>query len=133
MKLKSLGLCEVCRESVSQIGSYVKLSATRWAHGQCFGDERYKAGVADGREQVVREIENARRVKEESDQRAEVERRARESAMAERRLEVQERERVNKVEAQRAMPLPPKFSPPPKEPEAPAKSRFELLDLDEEK
>lgn len=139
--------CVYCTQLISEIGAYVKLTASKYAHLVCHNQAVSAATrVAVEQEQAAQRAEQELREARERQEQAE-----RERAREERRAEVAERERTNRIEAQRAMPLPPRVSaereeaarraiaegksvvlPAPGEvPERP-KSRFELIEMDDE-
>lgn len=145
MKIKSWPCVFKCRNPVTEIGAYVKLSAGKYGHLNCYAEVVSKAACED----LLQEQAQAKRELEAREQREREEQAARERALAERRLEIQERERVNRIEAQKALPLPPRVSAAEREEAArraiaegrsvvlgdkvPERKpdRFELLDLDE--
>lgn len=127
--------CELCGETVTELGSYMKLTSTRYAHGQCYTDAQYARGVADGRKEILDEQREAAERQAQREKAEREAREAREKAEAERRAEIAERERVNRIRAQQAMPLPPLVQPKapevkPAEPEKPKPDRFQLIDLE---
>lgn len=137
--------CVYCENPVSEIGAYAKLSVNKYAHLTCHDQHvSYGARIA-----LLAEQEAQRAEQELREARGREEQVARNRAFAERQAEVAERERTNRIEAQRAMPLPPRVGAAEREeaarraiaegksvtigqePERP-KSRFELIEMDDE-
>lgn len=54
--MKSLGKCVYCIETVSEIGAFVKLSAGKHAHMNCYYEAVFKDAFERGRKAVLDEI-----------------------------------------------------------------------------
>lgn len=103
--------CEICQETVSELGSYIKLALNRYAHGGCFYNKAREEGIGIGRQEIIDKIAKGAAEKIERDAKEHEERVAREKAEAERRAEVAERERTNRILAAQKQPMPPLFQP----------------------
>lgn len=53
--MKALGKCVYCAETVSEIGAYAKISASKYAHLACLSQSVYSEGCEFGRKSVLDE------------------------------------------------------------------------------
>lgn len=121
----------MCGIQISEMGAYVKLSSTKYAHLYC-----HEAVVAaDAHKRIMNEIREKEQQEREAREREAQEAREQAMAAAEQAKMVAERERTNRIIAAQNNPLPPKLVPTPQAPPKPKepevkKDRMELLDLD---